>query len=99
LSHSRPKDSQVASKVRAAAAAGDYLITDHATERMVRAGLNEGHVLRVLAKGKHVPERDYFDQEFAAWRYHFEGETVDKVRLRIPVEIHESVLVVTVVAL
>jgi len=95
-----PKLKNVVDLVQQCIESGRYLYTDHALVRMQGRDITRNEVKQVLLAGYREPRKDQYDEQWEAWKYAFNGLTIDRRRLRIVVAFGpDKMLVVTAIAL
>lgn len=94
------KDENVLEKIRERAPHGNYVLTEHARQRMAQRDVTDPEIRHVLTTGYREPKKDEFRMDHQSWNYAMRGKTLDDRELRIAVGFDEDdLLIVTVIDL
>lgn len=94
------KVSDVLKIARACIEGGNYGTTFHAQCRQREREVTALDALYVVRTGHRVPARDEYHEEYEAWNYAIEGDTLQGDKLRVIISFEEDLmLVITVIKL
>lgn len=75
---------------------GNYIMTEHALQRLNERDISLNDVEYILKNGFHEKKKTCFDEVFRAWKYAMRGKTIEGVDLRVIIAFDEQdMLIIT----
>lgn len=92
-----PKLENINAKAKHCIATGLYRYTAHAEIRKYQRMITEEDALYVIENGSRAPVKDDFCDIYQAWKYGFEGNTLQEELICVIIGFHENMLLIITV--